>query len=200
MNIMKHVGKYGEKPCVVVFREVPNEPENCLIVQTSNLPEVYHDELMSAVQSPEAQQANNIAEVLNRKLFKDGSNILTTLHYQKYIQKVPVSLVTLSPTPSQDIALADLNAELRKIEGGYVPPKNDEAHLKESTSPKMTDSSAIIAEGSEDQAEGLLVQAQLMKEDAQRMLAEAEAKMEQAYALNPELKPKKKPGRPKKES
>jgi len=194
---MKHIGKYGEKPCVVLFREVPNEPENCLVVPTSSLPDNYHDELMSAVQSPEAQQSNNVADVLQRKLFNDGSNILTTLHYQKYIQKVPVGLVSLNPTPSQDIPLADLNAEIRKLDGGYVPPKTDDAHLNESAQPANTASNPAV-EISEDEAQSLIVQAELLEQDAKSLLSDAEKKREQAYAINPELKPKKKPGRPKK--
>lgn len=198
MNITKHIGKYGEKPCVVVFREVPNEPENCLIVQTATLPSNMHDELMSAVQSAEAQQANNVADVLQRKLFNDGSAILSTLHYQKFIQKVPVSLVSLNPTPTQDIALADLNAEIRKIEGGYTPPKTDGSYLNESTTPPNTaDNDAVPV--TEDEAQSLLVQAELLEQDAKSLLADAEKKREQAYQVNPDLKPKKKgPGRPKK--
>lgn len=197
MEILKHVGKYGEKPCVVVFREVPNEPENCLIVQTTSLPNTYHDELMDAVQSVEAQQANNIADVLQRRMFRDGGNILSTLHYEKYIQKVPVSLVTLNPTPSHSVPLADVNAEIRKIEGGYTPPKNDEAHLNADQKPNNTTNVVPV---SEDEAESLLVQAQLLEDDAKSLLADAERKKEQAYALNPDLAPKKKAGRPKKDS
>ena len=59
MAIMKHVGKYGEKPCVVVFREIPNEPENCLVVMSDSLDEVKHDNLMNVVQSAEGQEAKD---------------------------------------------------------------------------------------------------------------------------------------------
>ena len=65
-NIMKHVGTHGQKPCVVVFREVPNEPDNCLIVETGTLEDQKHDDLMNVVQSLEAQESNNISEVLSR--------------------------------------------------------------------------------------------------------------------------------------
>ena len=63
-EIMKHVGVYGGKPCVVVFREVPNEPENCLIVLSGGLEEVKHDDLMNVVSSAEGQGAREISEVL----------------------------------------------------------------------------------------------------------------------------------------
>jgi len=58
-QLMKHVGKFGEKPCVVVFRELPGEQDYCLIVQTDNLESRQHDDLMNVVQSAEAQQSND---------------------------------------------------------------------------------------------------------------------------------------------
>ena len=82
-DIMKHVGKFGEKPCLVVFREVPNEPENCLIVVTSTLDDMQHDDLMNVIQSQEAQESNNISEVLDRRQFSTGEGILNSLHYGK---------------------------------------------------------------------------------------------------------------------
>ena len=114
-DVMKHVGKIGEKPVVVVFREVPNEPDNALVVETGALEPDQHDALMNVVQSPEAQESNNISEVLHRRTFPDGSNMLTALHYAKKINKVPVNLVSLTPTPSQSVSLEEVNAEIRKI-------------------------------------------------------------------------------------
>lgn len=197
MAILKHVGKYGEKPCVIIFREIPNEPENCLIVQTGNLSEVQHDDLMMVVQSAEAQESNDISQVLHRRQFKTGDNMLSTLHYNKLLQKVPVSHVSLTPTPSQSLPLAEVNAEIRKIEGGYVPPKNDESHIRESVTeaPAVTEKTESVDDPSA--AQSLLFQANLMEEDAKQMLAEAEAKRQEAYALDASLKPEKKRGRPK---
>ena len=198
-QLMKHVGKYGEKPCVVVFREVPNEPENCLIVQTSGLDPVQHDALMEVIQSPEAQEANDVSQVLNRRQFRDGENMLNSMHFGKKLSKVPVSQVSLTPTPSHSVPLAEVNAEIHKLSGGYVPPMTDESHLKDGvsvdTQPSSEAESDTPAEPSE--AQSLVFQAQLMKEDAERMVAEAEEKLAQAYAIDPSLQPKKR-GRPKK--
>ena len=51
-------------------------------------------------------------------------------------------------------------------------------------------------------AQSLLVQADLIESDIERvqqqMMADANSKREEAYARAPELKPKPKPGRPKK--
>lgn len=191
-SITKHVGSYGNKPCVVVFREVPNEPENCLIVETGNLDDRKHDDLMNVIQSAEAQSAKEISEVLARRQFTDGSIMLNDLHFTKKITKVPVSMVSLTPTPSQSIPLADVNAEINKIDGGYVAPKTEQPV----TERKPDD---VPVEGA-SQAESLIVQAELMEQDAKIMLQEAEAKKAQAYKLDPSLEPKKGPGRPPKKT
>ena len=193
-TLMKHVGKFGEKPCVVVFRELPGENDYCLIVQTNNLDSRQHDDLMNVVQSSEAQSANDISQVLHRRQFTDGSNMFSTLHYAKKLQKVPVSHVSLTPLPGQSVPLADVNVEIRKLDGGYVPPKTDAAHLDKE--PITESSSATEAPSEEnDIAKNLLMQAQLMEEDATRLLAEAEVKKAEAYKLDPSLRG---PGRPKK--
>jgi len=124
-DIVKHVGQYGQKRCVVVFREVPNEEDQCLIVMSDTLEGRMHDELMEVIEGPEAQSSKDLADVLNRRQFSDGSNMLTQLHYAKRLTKVATNMVDLTPLPGQRVQLAELNEELRKIEGGYVPPTND---------------------------------------------------------------------------
>jgi len=138
-DIVKHVGQYGQKKCVVVFREVPNETDQCLIVLSDGLEGRMHDELMDVIVGPEAQSAKDLADVLNRRQFSDGSNMLTQLHYAKRLNKVGTDMVDLTPLPGQRVPLAKLNEELRKIEGGYVPPTNDlsnETELLESAKQK----------------------------------------------------------------
>ncbi|MDA8842116.1 hypothetical protein N9N08_00390 [bacterium] len=186
-NLMKHVGKFGEKPCVVVFREVPNEPENCLIVETSLLENQKHDDLMNVIQSLEAQESNNIADVLSRRQFTDGSNILNDLHFSKKLQKVAVDMVFLTPTPSDKISLKEVNSEINKLEGGYTPPKTDPVSVD--TQPITESADAELPEASV--AENLLVQAELLEQDAKAILEDAEAKKSEAYNLDPSLKPKK---------
>lgn len=196
MAVLKHVGKFGEKPCVVLFRQVPNEPENCLIVETNSLNDQKHDDLMNVVQSLEAQESNEISEVLSRRQFTDGSNMLNDLHFTKKITKVATNLVFLTPTPQDKIALSEVNAEITKIENKSNPPLNTEVNpdtLMESQADVPTELS--VAKG---EAEGLLFQAELMEKDAKNLLDEAEAKKQAAYQLDPSLAPKKGPGRPPK--
>jgi hypothetical protein len=200
-QLMKHVGKFGEKPCVVVFRELPGEQDHCLIVQTDNLDSRQHDDLMNVVQSLEAQASNDISEVMFRRQFTDGTNMLNSLHFSKKLQKVPVGLVQLTPTPSQSLPLEDVNSEIRKLKGGYTPPINDASHLDNDTTKTVTlnEPSDVLASTDDESvasiAKNLLTQATFMEEDATLLLKEAETKKQEAFRLDPTLRP---PGRPKK--
>lgn len=195
-QITKHTGTYGGKPCVVVFRELPQEPENALIVLTGSLDEVQHDDLINVVNSAEAQEANDISHVLNRRQFTDGSNMLNGLHYSKKLTKVPVSQVSLTPAPGQSVPLADVNAEIRKLEFAGNP--NTMADVEDVSNTPDPVVPTIQQDAAQDAAQGLIMQAELMKEDGERLIADAEAKLEEAYQLNPDLRPKRGPGRPKK--
>jgi hypothetical protein len=213
---MKHVGKVGEKPCVVLYREVPGEPDFALIVQTTNLPDAQHDALMNIVQSAEAQEANEVSEVLDRRQFSDGSNMLQQLHFDKRIEKVSVDLVSLTPTPSNSIALAEVNAEIRKIANNSNPPLKTDAiqqmdnldNQSVTTNPVVAESDPTLAQTNAPVVEGdvnesqialnLLQQATILEDDAHAIMNDAEAKRQEAYRLNPDLEPRKGPGRPKK--
>ena len=185
-ELMKHVGSYGEKPCVVVFREVPNEPDNCLIVESASLDDSKHDDLMNIVASLEAQESNNVSEVLSRRQFSDGTNILNDLHFSKKLIKVPVDMVFLTPTPSQKISLQEVNAEINKIETGSNPPLNVDVDPGSLQTPNP-----VEVTGDASAAEGLLVQAEMIEQDAKQLMEDTESKKAEAYKLDPSLKPKK---------
>lgn len=210
-SILKHIGKYGEKKCVVVMRQLDGDPESCLIVQPDGLSERQHDDLMEVIQSPEAQNTNDVSQVLHRRQFSDGGIMLSVLHYGKKLQKVPVSQVSLTPLPNQSISLAEVNEAINQIEGGYVPPKNDESHLRSEDVPRPTlnegtnletdpalnaeriDSginSTINGDDPAAIARNLLAQADLLAADAKALQADAKAKQAEAYKLDPSLKPK----------
>jgi hypothetical protein len=196
-ELLKHVGKYGDKPCVVVFRELPDDSENALIVVSDTLEGQLHDDVMSVIDSPEGQESNSVSDVLFRRRATDGNNLLEVLHNTQKLIKVPVSMVKLTPMPNQEVELADVNAELGKIETGSNPPLKTENIVEgDVPAPVVTD----MAEGSEpaDVANNLLAQASLLEEDAKALLSDAEMKKSEAYRLAPELSPKRGPGRPPK--
>jgi len=194
-EMTKHVGLYGDKPCVVVFREVPDEVDQALIVISDSLEGQFHDDIMSVVDSPEGQESNNVSEVFFRRRLTDGENMLEALHTRGKLTKVPVDMVKLTPAPNQSVELAEVNAELSKIETGSNPPLVTEQNVENLS---QGDVPVDEAEDSNQVAQNLLSQASLLREDAKVLLGDADAKEEEAYKLAPELKPKKGPGRPPK--
>ena len=202
MAVMKHVGKFGDKPCVVVFREVPNEPNNCLIVESGSLPDTKHDELMNVIASLEAQESNDVSEVLARRQFPDGTNILNDLHFSKKLMKVSSDMVFLTPTPNDRISLSEVNVEINKINNKSNPLLNTQANadtlLETQAADRIAEASQPTEADAPSVAENLLIQAELIQEDVNAMLKDADAKRTEAYALDPSLAPKKGPGRPPK--
>ena len=194
---MKHVGVYGEKPCIVVFRELPDDEQNALVILSDSLEGQFHDDIMSVVDSAEAQESNNISEVFFRRRLTDGENMLEALHTRQKLVKAPVNMVNLTPLPNQTVSLEDVNKELRQIENESNPP------LKTETEAARIDTGApVVEDGSDPEAvaNNLLSQATLLEEDAKALIEDAEAKRKQAFDLAPDLRPKKGPGRPAKAS
>ena len=87
----KHIGELADESkakVVIVYRTVPGESNNCLVVGTKFLPDMYHNALMRAVESEGGQQAMELGEFLGRQTFPDGTNMLAMLHNDNYIKNV----------------------------------------------------------------------------------------------------------------
>ena len=203
---MKHVAEWQDRKCLVLFREVPGEPENALVVMSGELGTTQHDELIMEVESQEAQTNNNLADVLNGRNFSDGRIMLRALHEDKLITKVPVSEVTMIPTTKDRVPLADLNTAIADIEAGKEAEKPQFADTSEIDAINEVERPRALSDREKEEqteiAQNLLQQADLIESDIERvqqqMMADANSKREEAYARAPELKPKPKPGRPKK--
>lgn len=197
----KHVGRNRNGArLVVVFREIPDDEENCLVVHTDSLREMYHDQLLREVNSREAQDTVDLYKVLERRHFGDGTQMLNSLHLQGLLQKYPVSEIEMQPMPNRIVSLSIVNEQIKTggIASEAVSEAADVAPKSDPTGPGVSvDTEAnlvkpvIIGDGADIEAvaEGKLLQARLMEEDAVKLRQEA-------YALNPALK---KGGRPKKE-
>tara|TARA_B100001057_G_scaffold354006_1_gene355905 strand:- start:1848 stop:2486 length:639 start_codon:yes stop_codon:yes gene_type:complete len=206
-KVMKHVAKWNDRKCLVLFREVPGEPENALLIMTGELGATQHDELISVVDSDEAQANSDLAQVLNGRNFSDGRIMLQAIHSDGMITKAPVGEVIMTPTPNDEVALADLNESIAQIEAGKENEKPQIADTSEidMQQTQATRPNALTDREQEEQlgiARGLLEQADMIEQDIERvqqqMIADANSKREEAYARAPDLKPKPKPGRPKK--
>ncbi len=191
MANLKHLGYDAntKRKYVVVFRELPNDTENALVVDSGSLTDRYHDGLMSAIESLEAQNNNDCYDVLNRKYFFDGESILQTLHRKNWLKKLPVENVILTPSPGKTVPLKEHNEALRVSQEAFAPAP-DQAEMPRPSDPQqpMTEAEAI-----KSNARNLIIQAQLMEEDARRKRAQAE---QLVPGINDETKRPR--GRPKK--
>jgi len=220
--MLKHIGKQGDRRVAVVFREVPGEDHMCLVVYPDLLKSEMHDRLMQAIESPEGQQANNLADCIHSKLFPDGRQMLAALHAEGMLKKVQTETVTVTPAPNQSLRLDELNKLVREMEAGQeavakmakldaqrgmtgtVRPKDEfgrdigapPAHI-ERGSAAVAGSDAALALQDTDIANTMKSQAERMAAEAKGLLAEAERMQKEAAEMLGETAPKKR-GRPKK--
>jgi hypothetical protein len=121
----KHVGELtdtSKAKVVIVYRTVPDEPNNCLVVGTKFLPDMYHDALMRAIESEGGQSESELGPYLGRQSFPDGTNMLAILHNDNYIKKFPTKdiTVTYGPLAEGRIALNKLNQMIARDQGVKV--------------------------------------------------------------------------------
>jgi len=202
--MIKHTGKVDTtgRRVVVVFPSIPEDQDNCLVVDVDALESKYHDGLMQAVESPEGQASNKLYEVLGRKLFWDGKNILTTLHEKGFLRRVPVDTVTLIPSTSETLPLKEFNAYQTMITETKQEPAIPQ------TPDSSTKAGAMQQPSDENDQDGiarnLLIQAEMLEADALKKRAEAESVspgIQKKLGKEPVFaEPKRPRGRPKKET
>tara|TARA_B100001057_G_scaffold102207_1_gene99378 strand:+ start:248 stop:787 length:540 start_codon:yes stop_codon:yes gene_type:complete len=129
----KHIGELADESkakVVIMYRTVPGEPNNCLVVGTKFLPDVYHNALMRAIESEGGQEAEEFADFAGRQTFPDGTNMLAILHNDNYIKKFKTNeiMVTYGTGPDGKILLNKLNEMIAKEKGvkvGDLSQKDD---------------------------------------------------------------------------
>lgn len=193
---MKHVGKMknnGARVCIV-YRTLPNDPYNALVVGTGQLGDAYHDALMTVVQDQSGQQANELADILAVRKFPDGVFMLEWLHTKGHLKKVPTNNVLVTPAPNQSIQLDELNVliaeqkgvsleDLAISEGGRSSKKED---VSKTTSASVNAGDEQIVEQivKSSKPEEPLNAAQL-RSKADKLFKEAQQLRKQADALDP---------------
>jgi hypothetical protein len=192
-GMLKHTGVLNNtgKNVVVVFMALPEDDQHALVIDTDALPDMYNEALRKLVESVEAQQAKNLADVLARRMAPDGSNMtmLQKFHAANRLMKTPVSNVTMTPKkgvrwPLVEVIRAmqadtstpqtfdDLDPETKAAIAAEVKKFNMHAHNTEGET----------VAGVKGEARALLDMAQLLESDAQ-------SKREQAYRMDPSLRP-----------
>jgi hypothetical protein len=194
-EFIKHVGQVNStgKKCVVVFREIPGAADSCLVVETETLPQLYHDDVISAVESAAAQEDMDFFKYATRSTLHDGRNMLEAMHLSGWMKKLPTSEVTMLPTREIKISLHDLNKQLSSLnKDGRTTSGDISADEEPSTPAGVLDDAKI--------ANQMRSQAAYFHKEAQRLLAEAEALdpkttapvVTETVTANPEVRVKRK--------
>jgi hypothetical protein len=140
----KHIGELvdGGAKVVIMYKTVPGEADNCLVVGTKFLPDMYHNALMKAVESEGGQQAEEFADYANRQTFPDGTNMLAMMHNDNFIKKFKTReiMVTYGTGPDGRILLNKLNELIAKEKGVSVKDlaKDPDATEKKAPAKKTT--------------------------------------------------------------
>ena len=121
----KHIGELADESkakVVIMYRTVPGEADNFLVVGTKFLPDLYHNSLMKAVESEGGQDADEFADFASRQTFPDGTNMLAMMHNDNYIKKFKTNqiMVTFGNTEDGKILLNKLNEMIAKEKGVSV--------------------------------------------------------------------------------
>jgi hypothetical protein len=194
----KHVGRIAKTKAsiVVAYRVVPGEPENCIVITTSNLSADEHDTLIKAVESEAGQQADEFANVMARVSLPDGRNMLAWFHASGKMQKVPTNTIEMMPNRNTSIMLNELNdliAQQRGVTvadlaiGGARPAKTPEAPVPtaDAVAGQVGNNDPLATQVAED---GVLTDDTLaaqMRSQADAMFKEAKRLREEAESLVP---------------
>jgi hypothetical protein len=182
-SFIKHIGKSTDnKKLVVVFRELPDAPDQALVAFTQDMKPELSDELMHIVEN-QGQSDMDFYKVASRTTFINGGQVLEDLHKRGLLTKVPVAEITMTPLPNVTISLADLNAQLKQM----IPQKTTSGDISgEADVPPLTQRSAPGTLDDKTIAEG-------MRRQALQFEFEAKKLREEADTLDPS-----RPGRPRK--
>ena len=119
MANVKHVGriKSNKAKVAIIYRMLPNDPYNSLVVGTASLPEVYHNSLMTVVESQQGQDAFELGDLLGSRFFPDGRGMLAALHLDGKLVKIATNDVEVTPNPTTSVALDELNVMIAEQKG-----------------------------------------------------------------------------------
>lgn len=202
-GMLRHVGVINNtgKNVAVVFMTLPDDDQNCLVVDMDALPEIFQESIKKIIESNEAQQTQNLGDVLGRRMSPDGSNttVLMKLHQAQRLQKLPVDLISLVPRRGLTWPLRDVLAAMKAAEPPAVDPDldPDTAEIAQQEVSKFNafanNIEATASEGNQAQARDLIRMAEMLEADAAQ-------RRSRAYQLAPELAPKNKSKSKKAES
>ena len=177
---MKHVGKMKNNSArlAIVYRTLPGDPHSALVVGTQGLGDSYHDTLMNLIESDNAQQANELADILAVRKFPDGNVMLGYLHNNGHLKKVPTNMVLMTPDSQTQVPLDELNkliaeqkgcdiSELAVTDGSGTPVKKNTAKVSISEEAQPTNKTFELTPAEmRSRADALFKQAQQLRKQA----------------------------------
>lgn len=194
MKTLKHIGKMkntGAK-VLVVFRTLPGEADQALVLPVAQLPDQYHDSIMQTVEEDQSQEAFEFGEVMFMRRFPDGRGMLTAMQQDNRLQKVPTDLIQMMPTPTSEVVLSELNKFIAEQKNCAVDelytfvkgaPRKDDTEMVSESQPVSTESlpsdepvevsqDGVLSD--KDLAKSYRSQADAMYKEAARLRREAE--------------------------
>ena len=193
MSNLKHIGKVKttNRKCIVAYRVVPEEPNNCIVVYTESLDSDMHDSLMKLVESNAGQSAYELADAMARTLLPDGRNMLSTFHQTGKLNKVPTNLVIMVPNTQSSVLLSELNETIAAQKGVSV----EDLAVSDPSKRKEDKTSAVVEETVAQEttvpSDGVLSDEELAaqyRSQADSLFKEAKRLREQAEELSPTKK------------
>lgn len=152
MKTLKHIGKIkntGAK-VLVVFRTLPGESNMCLVLPVANLPDQYHDSIMTLIETDQAQEAFEFGEIMHIRPFPDGRPMLLAMQQDNRLQKVATDSVIMTPTTNTTVNLSDLNVMIAEQKNCSIDDlctfvKGAPGKKVESSTPTSTDNNQTTA-------------------------------------------------------
>ena len=193
-GMLRHVGVINNtgKNVAVVFMTLPDDDQNCLVVDMDALPEIFQQSVKKIIESNEAQQTQNLGDVLGRRMSPDGSNttVLMKLHQAGRLQKLPVELISLVPRRGVTWPLRDVLAAMKEREQPQVSNSDLDPDQATIAQEEVTKFNAFANNIEATASEGTMSQARDLIRMAEMLEADAAQRRSRAYQLAPELAPK----------
>lgn len=175
MSIIRHCGvvRSTGSRVFVLWRELENDPNRCLVVYRDSLPEVYSNRVEELVLG-RGQSSIELWDVMDKIGTLEGGNMLTVLHRMGYIRKQNTLDIDMHVGGTNKIPLNVLNEEINQssvVRDGTVKEFNP-----------YNPSAQVIYPEQDTIVANLLEQA----EQYEKLASE---NRERAYNLEPSLRP-----------
>lgn len=139
MKTLKHIGRLkntGAK-VLVVFRTLPGESNQALVLPVAQLPDSYHDSIMKVVEEDQSQDAFEFGEMMFIRSFPDGRPMLRAMQADNRLVKMQTDNVIMTPSPTSEIPLDQLNLLIAEQKNVAV----DDLYTFVKGAPKKSDAS-----------------------------------------------------------